>query len=137
MCIIREARQGLVPSENVRIVGHDTSILVTTVQRPARVDAAIVIKVRAENHQVALLRKVVVIEIEPGPFVGAWIGLKTKGVPSSSCGWDTAGGYGIGWNEEWLRLDSGKVGCIGKPFCEWIPKYWIVEERHGDRKEVE
>lgn len=78
----------------------------------------------------------VVVEIETGRFISTWIGLETEGIPSSSCGWEPTGGGGIGWNEEWLRLYSGKVGRVGNPFCEWNPRYWTVEKRR-DKCKVE
>ena len=52
---------------------------------------------------------------------GTWIGLKIERVLSSSCGLAATGGDGIGWNEEWLLLDSGRAGSVGKLICEDSP----------------
>lgn len=60
------------------------------------------------------------MESEAGGFVGAWVGLETEGVPAASCGWEAVGGGGVGWDEEWLRLDGGQVRDIGESFGEWI-----------------
>ena len=120
MRMISEARQGLVPREYISIVGHDTSVLVTAVQRPPGVDAAVVVEAGGQHHEVALLREVVVVESEARGFVGAGVGLEAEGVPASSGGWESVGGWGVCGDEEGRWLGGGEGCCVGEAFCwEW------------------
>ena len=45
--------------------GHDASILVTTVQSPSKVDAAVGFEAGGQDHEVALLREMVGLKANP------------------------------------------------------------------------
>ena len=93
------------------------TILVTAVQRPPRVHAAIVVEAGGRDHEGALLREMVVVEIESGGLVRTWIGLEAEGIPSSSGGWETTSGWSVYRDEDWRRLD-GREGCgVGESSC--------------------
>ena len=116
MRMVREPRQGLVPREYISIVRHDPSVLVTAVQRPPGVDAAVVVDAGAQHHEVALLREMIVVEGEARGFVGGRVGLQAEGVPASGGGWEAVGGWGVCGDEEWGWLGGGEGGCVGESF---------------------
>lgn len=103
VCVSRKACQGFVPRENIGTVRNDTSVLITAIERPSGVDAAVVVEARIEDHQVALLCEVVVIEVESSGLICTWVGLEAECIPSSSCVCESARGSGVcGDRERWL-----------------------------------